>query len=206
MPSEWIDCSTVVAAKRTDSDTVKTTVELPGELWRAAKIRAMDERADLRTVLIRALEDYLRDSEPERPARTTSAKPMTDHDDTQPPPQPAAARPKATLASRGRRLFRHALVFITFVIVVDAIAGEKGLLALLQARRAVLGARTIARARPRRKRRAARPGAAAARRPQGHRRTGAPRARLDQAGRDAVHHQGRREETSLRLEAWGLRA
>jgi len=58
-----------LAAKRTDSDTVKTTVELPGELWRAAKIRAMDERADLRTVLIRALEDYLRGSKPERPAR-----------------------------------------------------------------------------------------------------------------------------------------
>jgi hypothetical protein len=54
----------VLAAKRTDSDTVKTTVELPGELWRAAKIRAMDERADLRTVLIRALEDYLREAEP----------------------------------------------------------------------------------------------------------------------------------------------
>ena len=54
----------VVAAKRTDSDTVKTTVELPGELWRAAKIRAMDERADLRSVLIRALEEYLRDGQP----------------------------------------------------------------------------------------------------------------------------------------------
>lgn len=54
-----------MAARRTDSDTVKTTVELPGELWRAAKIRAMDERADLRTVLIRALEDYLRDGPPE---------------------------------------------------------------------------------------------------------------------------------------------
>jgi hypothetical protein len=50
-----------VAAKRTDGDTVKTTVELPGELWRAAKIRAMDDRSDLRTVLIRALEHYLRD-------------------------------------------------------------------------------------------------------------------------------------------------
>ncbi len=62
----------VVAAKRTDSDTVKTTVELPGELWRAAKIRALDERADLRTVLIRALEAYLRDGEPERPARASS--------------------------------------------------------------------------------------------------------------------------------------
>ncbi len=55
-----------MAAKRNDSDTVKTTVELPGELWRAAKIRAMDERADLRTVLIRALEEYLRGENPER--------------------------------------------------------------------------------------------------------------------------------------------
>ena len=32
-------------------------------------------------------------------------------------------------------MLRHALVFITFVIIVDAIAGEKGLLALLEARR-----------------------------------------------------------------------
>lgn len=38
---------------------VKTTVELPGDLWREAKIRAMDDRVDLRTVFIRALEDYL---------------------------------------------------------------------------------------------------------------------------------------------------
>lgn len=38
---------------------VKTTVELPGDLWRSAKIRAMDERVDLRTVFIRALEEYL---------------------------------------------------------------------------------------------------------------------------------------------------
>ncbi len=64
----------VVAARRTDSDTVKTTVELPGELWRAAKIRAMDERADLRTVLIRALEDYLRVAEP---APTVSDSPTS---------------------------------------------------------------------------------------------------------------------------------
>jgi hypothetical protein len=64
-----------LAAKRADSDTVKTTVELPGELWRAAKIRAMDERTDLRTVLIRALERYLRGSEPERPAPDTSPSP-----------------------------------------------------------------------------------------------------------------------------------
>jgi cell division protein FtsB len=37
--------------------------------------------------------------------------------------------------SRGRRLLRHILLFVTLVIVVDAIAGEKGLLALLEARR-----------------------------------------------------------------------
>ena len=47
----------------------------------------------------------------------------------------AAASKETPLASRGRRLLRHALVFITLLIVVDAIAGEKGLLALLQARR-----------------------------------------------------------------------
>jgi hypothetical protein len=40
--------------------TVKTTVELPEGLWRAAKIRAMDQRTDLRSVLIAALAAYLR--------------------------------------------------------------------------------------------------------------------------------------------------
>ncbi len=39
---------------------VKTTVELPEELWRAAKIRAMDERTDFRSVVVRALEAYLK--------------------------------------------------------------------------------------------------------------------------------------------------
>ena len=39
---------------------VKTTLELPEDLWRAAKIRAMDERTDLRTVLTAALEAYLK--------------------------------------------------------------------------------------------------------------------------------------------------
>lgn len=43
-----------------DPPAVKTTVELPADIWRAAKIRAMDERSDLRTVLIRALETYLK--------------------------------------------------------------------------------------------------------------------------------------------------
>jgi hypothetical protein len=49
-------------AKARDADErgpVKTTVELPAELWRSAKIRAMDDRVDLRTVFIRALEGYL---------------------------------------------------------------------------------------------------------------------------------------------------
>jgi hypothetical protein len=49
----------VPVKRSSDGDTVKTTVELPGELWRAAKIKAMDERSDLRSVLIRALEAYL---------------------------------------------------------------------------------------------------------------------------------------------------
>jgi cell division protein FtsB len=61
---------------------------------------------------------------------------MTEHDDDQDPQdRPTVTPPKATLASRGRRLLRHALLFITLVIVIDAVAGEKGLLALLQARR-----------------------------------------------------------------------
>ena len=37
---------------------IRTTLELPPELWRAAKIRAIDE-GDLRTVMIRALQEYL---------------------------------------------------------------------------------------------------------------------------------------------------
>lgn len=66
---------------------------------------------------------------------------MTESDDNKKPTAPSegeaqpAAAPKATTAGRGRRLLRHALVFITAVIIIDAIAGEKGLLALLQARK-----------------------------------------------------------------------
>lgn len=62
----------VVTAKRKDADSVKTTVELPGELWRAAKIRAMDGRVDLRTILVRALEQYL---EEDKPKKTTRSEP-----------------------------------------------------------------------------------------------------------------------------------
>lgn len=38
---------------------VKTTVDLPESLWRAAKVRALDERTDLRRVLLAALRAYL---------------------------------------------------------------------------------------------------------------------------------------------------
>jgi len=38
---------------------VKTTVDLPEDIWRAAKIRAMDDRSDLRSVIIAALRAYL---------------------------------------------------------------------------------------------------------------------------------------------------
>jgi hypothetical protein len=34
---------------------VKTTLELPEELWKEAKVRALDERTDLRSLLIRGL-------------------------------------------------------------------------------------------------------------------------------------------------------
>ena len=60
---------------------------------------------------------------------------MIDKDDDTIESEPTATPPRTTVVSRGRRLVRHALVFITLVIVVDAIAGDKGLLALLQARR-----------------------------------------------------------------------
>jgi len=67
---------------------------------------------------------------------------MTESDDNRKSPdlsdtqgRAAATPPKPTLVSRGRRLLRHVLVFVTLLIVVDAVAGEKGLFALLQARR-----------------------------------------------------------------------
>lgn len=39
--------------------SVKTTVDLPMDVWRAAKIRAMDEQSDLRSIIIAALTAYL---------------------------------------------------------------------------------------------------------------------------------------------------
>ena len=45
--------------RTSEGSTVKTTVDLPEEVWRAAKIRAMDRRTDLRSVIIEALRAYL---------------------------------------------------------------------------------------------------------------------------------------------------
>jgi hypothetical protein len=39
---------------------VKTTVDLPEALWRAAKVRAIEEGADLRRIIITALNRYLK--------------------------------------------------------------------------------------------------------------------------------------------------
>ena len=50
------------------------------------------------------------------------------------PGTPSPAAPRPAMASRGRRLVRHLLLLVTAVIVIDAVAGDKGLLALLQAR------------------------------------------------------------------------
>lgn len=44
------------------------------------------------------------------------------------PKQPATTRP-------GRRIVRYVLALVTLILIVDAIVGEKGLLALFQARR-----------------------------------------------------------------------
>ena len=41
------------------SPNIKTTVDLPEDVWRAAKIKAMDDRSDLRSVIIAALRKYL---------------------------------------------------------------------------------------------------------------------------------------------------
>jgi cell division protein FtsB len=42
---------------------------------------------------------------------------------------------RASMARTGRRVARYVLGFVTIVLVIDAIAGEKGLLTLLKARR-----------------------------------------------------------------------
>lgn len=39
---------------------VRTTLDMPPELWRRAKIRAVEEQRDLRAILLDALEAYLK--------------------------------------------------------------------------------------------------------------------------------------------------
>ena len=44
-------------------DRARFTVEIPWALWRAAKLKAIDDGCDLRDVVIAALERYLRREE-----------------------------------------------------------------------------------------------------------------------------------------------
>jgi cell division protein FtsB len=50
-------------------------------------------------------------------------------------PNPSTPAPRPSLVNRGRRFARYVLFFITAVLVIDAVVGEKGLLALVKARR-----------------------------------------------------------------------
>jgi hypothetical protein len=60
---------------KTEPRSIKTTISLPEPLWRAAKIRAMDDRTDLRTVLTEALERYLgQEASAQGPRKGTPAK------------------------------------------------------------------------------------------------------------------------------------
>ncbi len=43
-----------------DRGLVKTTIAIPRELWRRVRMRAAEDDADFRTVVMRALEAYLR--------------------------------------------------------------------------------------------------------------------------------------------------
>jgi hypothetical protein len=45
--------------KRQAQGDVKTSVWLPGDLWKRAKIAAVEERVDLRDIIVRALTAYL---------------------------------------------------------------------------------------------------------------------------------------------------
>jgi hypothetical protein len=45
--------------RKPENEVVRSTIEFPPELWRAAKIRAMDERTDLRDIVLRSLRAYL---------------------------------------------------------------------------------------------------------------------------------------------------
>jgi len=48
-----------------DAGTVRTTLVMPVALWQRAKVRAMEERRDLRDVLLDALRRYLGETKEE---------------------------------------------------------------------------------------------------------------------------------------------
>ncbi len=47
-------------ARPKGKDVIRTTLELPAELWQAAKIRAVEDRTDFRSVVVAALHSYLK--------------------------------------------------------------------------------------------------------------------------------------------------
>ena len=51
---------------RAKGDVVKTTVDMPEAVWRQVRIRAAEERTDLRTIVLRALALYLGQKEDKR--------------------------------------------------------------------------------------------------------------------------------------------
>ena len=55
-------------------DLVTTTLQLPHALWAAARTRAAEQRENLRTVVIRALERELARPVASRPVRTPQAR------------------------------------------------------------------------------------------------------------------------------------
>jgi hypothetical protein len=43
-----------------EGENMRTMVDLPEDLWRASKIRAMDERTTLKEIMVKALWAYLK--------------------------------------------------------------------------------------------------------------------------------------------------
>ena len=60
MPYKLIGVMKDIRKAARTSETVKTTMVLPKDLWKAAKIRAVEEDADLNGVVIAALEAYVK--------------------------------------------------------------------------------------------------------------------------------------------------
>ena len=48
---------------------MKTSVDIPDNLWKAAKILAVEESKDLRHIIVEALEEYLKKKGKERPKK-----------------------------------------------------------------------------------------------------------------------------------------